>query len=84
MKKSLLTILAFVVCVSSQAQNASRLPQGFRKAEVPASAKNRKMTGDVRESTRTMAHLSTKRSILDLLIRNQVLLLLVAVSLMSI
>lgn len=52
MKKSLLTIFAFIVCVGSQAQNASRLPQGFRKAEIPASAKSKKITVDVRESNK--------------------------------
>ncbi len=52
MKKSLLTLFALAVCLNSQAQSISRLPQGFRKAEVPSSAKNRKVTVDYRESNK--------------------------------
>ncbi len=41
MKKNLLLMLTFAIGVSVQAQNSTLAPQGFRKATVPASAKNR-------------------------------------------
>lgn len=50
MKKTLLTLFALAVCLNSQAQNTSRLPQGFKRAEVPASAKNKKITVNVHDS----------------------------------
>lgn len=49
MKKTLLTFLSLALLLNSHAQNASRLPQGFRKAEVPASVKNRAVTVNVND-----------------------------------
>lgn len=43
MKKGLLLSLSLAFSVGVFAQGASRLPYGFRKAEVPASMKNRKV-----------------------------------------
>lgn len=42
MKKGLLLSLTVAFSISVMAQSAHRLPNGFRKAEVPASIKNRK------------------------------------------
>ncbi|MBK6397186.1 MAG: T9SS type A sorting domain-containing protein [Bacteroidetes bacterium] len=51
MKKKLLLLLTFAVSLSAQAQNSSRIPQGFRKATIPAAIKNRAVTIDARKSS---------------------------------
>ena len=50
MKKGLLLSLSLAFSVGVFAQGASRLPNGFRKAEVPASMKNRKMAVPARHT----------------------------------
>ncbi len=50
MKKGLLLSLSLAFSVGVFAQGASRLPYGFRKAEVPASMKNRKIAVSARHT----------------------------------
>ena len=50
MKKGLLLSLSLAFSVGVFAQGASRLPNGFRKAEVPASMKNRKIAVPARHT----------------------------------
>ncbi len=49
MKRNLLLLLTCAIGLSASAQNSSRLPQGFRKANLPASVKNRAVKVDVRD-----------------------------------
>jgi hypothetical protein len=49
MKKNLLLLLTFAIGISAQAQTSVLTPQGFRKANVPASVKNRAVQVSVRD-----------------------------------
>lgn len=51
MKKGLLLSLSVALSFGVFAQNATRLPQGFRKAEVPASVKNKTLKVPFRDAT---------------------------------